>query len=74
MTVTHSTLLSYLGKQISFKYPVPVEYNSSCFEQISGQVISVLIVLNENHQLCVLHDEKTDSADFFECDQMIFME
>lgn len=72
MAVSYNTLLSYLGKQVTFKVPVPVEYDESGFDQVTGKVISVLIELNEKHQLCVLYDEESDSADFFEFDNMIF--
>ena len=73
MAVAHSTLLSYLGKEITFNYPVPIEYKESGFDEVTGKVISVCIELNENHQLCVLFDEESDHADFFEFDKMIFI-
>jgi len=74
MAVTHSTLLSYLGKEVTFNYPVPIEYKDSGFDQVTGKVISVCIELDENHQLCVLSDKESDYADFFEFNKMIFIE
>ena len=54
MAVSHITLLQYLGKNITFKYPCPLHYDSSGFTYLSGKVISVSIELNQNHQICVL--------------------
>ncbi|MEB3754863.1 hypothetical protein [Acinetobacter sp. MD2(2019)] len=73
MTNEYNTLLSYLGKEITFNYPVPIEYKESGLYEVTGKVISVCIELNENHQLCVLYDESSNSADFFEFDQMVFI-
>lgn len=70
MTVAHTTLLGYLGKYITFKHPVPVEYKESGFDQFHGKVISVCIELNGRHALCVLYDEKHDCAEFFEYDKI----
>ena len=73
MAVPHTTLLGYLGKHITFKVPCPIEYNESGFDQLSGKVIYVCIALNERHALCVLHDEKTDEAYFYEFSEMVFL-
>lgn len=73
MTVAHTTLLAYLGKYITFKFPCPTDYNESGFDQVSGKVISVCIQLNKRHALCVLPDENIDSADFYEFSKMVFL-
>ena len=73
MAVSHITLLHYLGKNITFKYPCPLIYDSSGFMNLSGKVISVSFELDQNHQLCVLFDESSDHADHFFYDKMIFV-
>jgi hypothetical protein len=73
MAVSHITLLHYLGKNITFKYPCPLDYDSSGFMHLSGKVISVSIELDLSHQLCVLFDESSDHADHFFYDKMIFV-
>lgn len=73
MSVSHITLLNYLGKHIVFKVPVPIEYDHSGFEQLSGQVIAVIVDLSQKHALCVQYDESTGSADNFLFDEMIFI-
>lgn len=73
MAVSHITLIHYLGKNITFKYPCPLHYDSSGFMHLSGKVISVSIELNQSHQLCVLFDESSDHADHFFYDKMIFV-
>ena len=71
MAVPHTTLLGYLGKHITFKVPCPIEFNNSGFDQLSGKVIAVNIKLNEKHSLCVMHDESTGSADYYEFEKML---
>lgn len=73
MAVPHTTLLGYLGKYITFKVPCPIEYNESGFYQVSGKVISVCIKLNQRHALCVMYDEETDSADFYDFEEMVIV-
>lgn len=73
MAVPHTTLLGYLGKYITFKVPCPIEYNESGFDQVSGKVISVCIELNQRHALCVMYDEETDSADFYDFEEMVIV-
>ena len=71
MAVSHITLLQYLGKNITFKYPCPLHYDSLGFSHLSGKVISVSIELDQKHQLCVLFDESIDHADYFYYDKII---
>ena len=63
MTVAHTTVLSYLGKSISFQYPVPVAFDRSGFMQRIGKVIAVCVELDGDHQLCI--DFGKDDAHFF---------
>ncbi len=53
MTVAHTTLLNYLGKHITVDVPVPVEYDQSGFEQISGVLSYIVIHLDGNHEFAL---------------------
>lgn len=68
MAVAHTTVLSYLGKHISFETSVPLDYDQSIFVHRSGKVISVLIELDGDHKLCV--DYGNDNAHFFSLTDM----
>ena len=57
-------------KNITFKYPCPLHYDSLGFSHLSGKVISVSIELDQKHQLCVLFDESIDHADHFYYDKI----
>lgn len=63
MVVAHTTVLSYLGKSISFQYPVPVDCDCSVFTQQTGTVVAVCVELDGDHQLCI--DFGEDGAHFF---------
>lgn len=69
MTESHTTVLSFLGKQISFQTSVSSD-DKSIFVHRSGKVISVVIDLHGDHQLCV--DYGNDNAHFFSFTDMKF--
>lgn len=69
MTAAHTTVLSFLGKQISFQTSVS-SHDKPIFVRRSGKVISVVIDLHGDHQLCV--DYGNDNAHFFSFNDMQF--
>ena len=60
MAVSHTTLLDYLGKEITYQLPANPSIYSSGFKKESGQVIGVLCMLDGDHQLVVRLAEHYD--------------
>lgn len=71
MAVAHTTLLEYLGKEVTFKVTLPTDSDQSVFQQITGKVITVAFELNGKHSLCVL-SEQAVAPFFYVYEDMIF--
>lgn len=60
MVVSYTTLLDYLGKQITYRLPANPSIHLSAFKQYSGQVIGVVFMLDGDHQLIIRLDKDYD--------------
>nr|WP_032072967.1 hypothetical protein [Acinetobacter sp. M131]AGC70586.1 hypothetical protein [Acinetobacter sp. M131] len=65
MAVSHTTLLNYLGKQVTYRLPANPSIHPSGFKQDSGQVVGVLLMLDGDHQVVVrLHEHYDEYVRF----------
>ncbi|MDN5557742.1 MAG: hypothetical protein L0G58_14280 [Acinetobacter sp.] len=64
MAASHTTLLNYLGKHITYDLAVDQSFHPSGYLKQSGQVTGVLLQLDGNHQLSIKIDGYADFHDF----------
>ena len=57
MAVAHTTLLQYLGKNITYDVAVDQSFDPSGFVEESGFVTAVLFDLHSDHMLSVKFDD-----------------
>lgn len=64
MAASHTTLLNYLGKHITYDLAVDQSFHPSGYLRQSGQVTGVYLKLDGNHQFSIKIDGYSDFDDF----------
>lgn len=70
MAVSHTTLLEFLGKHITYDLVVDLSFDQSGSLRQSGFVTGVLALLDGDHELLVVLDGYPDKPDFIKLSQV----
>lgn len=63
MAVSHTTLLEFLGKHITYDLVVDHSFDQSGYLRQTGLVTGVLVLFNGDHELLILVDGYPDKSD-----------